>query len=94
MNIFRKVFLSFLGLTALTLLITLGLARWSFDQGFLNFVAGLEQQRLSLLGEKLSGIYARDHNWQRVVDSGLERYLTADPLRQLVSTLPTDAPRT
>ena len=82
MNIFRKVFLSFLGLTALTLLITLGLARWSFDQGFLNFVAGLEQQRLSLLGEKLSGIYARDHNWQRVVDSGLERYLTADPLRQ------------
>ena len=49
MNIFRKVFLSFLGLTAITLLITLGLARWSFDQGFLDFVAGLEQQRLGEL---------------------------------------------
>ncbi|MFT5939917.1 MAG: two-component system sensor histidine kinase BaeS [Paraglaciecola sp.] len=81
MNIFRKVFLSFLGLTALTLLITLGLARWSFDQGFLNFVAGLEQQRLSILGDKLSDIYLRDNSWQRVVDSGLETYLSPGPSR-------------
>ncbi|MFT6898984.1 MAG: two-component system sensor histidine kinase BaeS, partial [Paraglaciecola sp.] len=81
MNIFRKVFLSFLGLTALTLLITLGLARWSFDQGFLNFVAGLEQQRLSILGDKLSEIYLRDNNWQQVVDSGLVIYLSPVHLR-------------
>lgn len=81
MNIFRKVFLSFLGLTALTLLITLGLARWSFDQGFLNFVAGLEQQRLSILGDKLSEVYSRDNNWQQVVDSGLVTYLSPAHLR-------------
>jgi two-component system sensor histidine kinase BaeS len=80
MNIFRKVFLSFLGLTALTLLITLGLARWSFDQGFLNFVGGLEQQRLSLLGETLSNVYSRDGNWQKVINNGLNFYLTPDPL--------------
>lgn len=81
MNIFRKVFLSFLGLTALTLLITLGLARWSFDQGFLNFVAGLEQQRLSLLGDTLADTYSRKHNWQPVIKKGLAYYLDPLPTR-------------
>lgn len=75
MNIFRKVFLSFLGLTAVTLLITLGLARWSFDQGFLNFIAGLEQQRLTLLGNNLSAAYSHNNNWQLVISTGLERFI-------------------
>lgn len=74
MNIFRKVFLSFLGLTAITLLITLGLARWSFDQGFLDFVAGLEQQRLGELSVTLSAVYSRDKTWDAVIKSGLEHY--------------------
>ena len=74
MNIYRKVFLSFLGLTAITLLITLGLARWSFDQGFLDFVAGLEQQRLGELSVTLSAVYSRDKTWDAVIESGLEHY--------------------
>ncbi len=46
-----------LGLTVLVLLATLGLARWSFDRGFLDYVNALEQTRLELLGQDLEQHY-------------------------------------
>ena len=46
LSISHKLVAAFVGLTLLVLTATLGLARWSFEQGFLDYVNALEQQRL------------------------------------------------
>jgi len=46
LTISKKLILAFLGLTLVVLISTLGLARWSFDQGFLDYVNALEEARL------------------------------------------------
>ena len=42
LSITQKLVAAFLGLTLLVLIATLGLARWSFEQGFLDYVNALE----------------------------------------------------
>lgn len=63
LSISKKLILSFLGLTVVVLVATLGLARWSFEHGFLDYVNALEEQRLQLLALKLS------HEYQNSGDS-------------------------
>ncbi|AZG72930.1 ATP-binding protein [Shewanella livingstonensis] len=58
MKISQKLFLAFFGLTTIVLIATLSLARWSFDQGFLDYINGLEQERLQHLSDDLLTLYS------------------------------------
>lgn len=46
MKITLKLFFTLFGLITFVVLVSLALARWSFQQGFFEFVEGLEQDRL------------------------------------------------
>lgn len=57
MKITTKLFFAIFGLTALVLVATLSLARWSFKQGFLDYINALEQQRLTLIAASIAKQY-------------------------------------
>lgn len=64
LSLSQKLVLSFLGLTLTVLISTLGLARWSFQQGFLDYVNALEQTRLEQLRDDLVDEYtASGSSW-------------------------------
>ncbi|WP_158278765.1 ATP-binding protein [Leucothrix arctica] len=72
--------LSFLGLTLMVLVATLGLARWSFERGFLDYVNALEQTRLTLIGENLGRLYVEhDRQWSNVEEETLQISLSMLP---------------
>lgn len=80
MNITRKLFLSLLGLTAIILLVTLLLARWSFEKGFFDFISELENQRLSRISEQVLEVYQSNQgDWSRVSQRELEYLLDIRP---------------
>ncbi|MEM7084251.1 MAG: ATP-binding protein [Pseudomonadota bacterium] len=53
----HKLILAFLGLTLIVLIATLGLARWSFNKGFVDYVNAIEYVRLERLAEALTAEY-------------------------------------
>ncbi|EXJ15611.1 ATP-binding protein [Imhoffiella purpurea] len=57
LSIAHKLVLTFVGLVLLVLLITLGLAHWSFERGFLDYMNALEQERLGRLAERIEQRY-------------------------------------
>ncbi len=61
-SIAKKLFSSHLGLTAVVLLATLALARWSFDRGFNDYRNALEEERLGVFAETLRDTYEADGN--------------------------------
>jgi two-component system sensor histidine kinase BaeS len=64
LSIAQKLVAAFVGLTLLVLTATLGLARWSFEQGFLDYVNALEQTRLERVQTDLADEYlSAGHNW-------------------------------
>ncbi len=64
LQISQKLVLALLGLTLLVLIATLGLARWSFERGFLDYVNALEQTRLERIGQDLEQYYvAAGETW-------------------------------
>ncbi|TXR51927.1 ATP-binding protein [Reinekea thalattae] len=76
MAISRKLFFSFLALTCIILLATLSLARWSFNQGFLNYFQALEQRRLENLSLDLAEAYvAADYSWQGINSRSFDRII-------------------
>jgi len=61
-----KLFFALLGLTSLVLIATLFLARWSFDQGFLDYVNSQQQRRLERVAQDLSEYYLENgQQWDR-----------------------------
>ena len=59
--------LAFLGLTLVVLIATLGLARWSFERGFLDYVNALEQTRLERVSINLGRLYlANNQDWDSI----------------------------
>ena len=54
MNIYKKFMLSLVGLTTIILIATLLLARWSFEQGFSNFLQAQEIERLSRISQEIT----------------------------------------
>ncbi|MDO6459144.1 ATP-binding protein [Granulosicoccaceae sp. 1_MG-2023] len=56
-SIATKLFLAFFGLTLVVLVATLSLARWSFEQGFLDYINAVEENRLKALAGVLSDDY-------------------------------------
>lgn len=77
LTVLQKYIIAFLGLTLIILIASLGLARWSFDRGFLNYVNALEQQRLESSQALIAQEYTRlGGNW-----SGLTQRRLAELLR-------------
>jgi two-component system sensor histidine kinase BaeS len=65
LSIAQKLVAAFVGLTLLVLTATLGLARWSFEQGFLDYVNALEQIRLERMEDDLAREYlSQGHSWR------------------------------
>ena len=76
LSIAQKLLAAFVGLTLLVLTATLGLARWSFEQGFLDYVNALEQTRLERLADDFAAEYASlGNNWDGLSDRRAERLL-------------------
>ena len=72
-TIAKKLNFAFLGLTLVVLISTLGLARWSFEQGFLDYVNALEETRLHLLADSLSREYIEAGNsWSTINERRFE----------------------
>jgi len=68
-SISAKLFLAILGLTSLMLVATLLLARWSFDQGFLDYVNSQQQRHMSRMAEDLSEHYVENgYQWNEASD--------------------------
>ena len=76
LSISKKLILAFLGLTLVVLISTLGLARWSFEQGFLDYVNALEETRLRLLASDLSQEYlGAGNSWSTLTEQRFEAIL-------------------
>ena len=68
----QKLTTAFLALAIIILTATLLLARWSFEQGFLDYVNALEQKRLQTLALDLSNLYANSSDgWDGLRDHEL-----------------------
>ena len=82
--------LAFIGLTTIVLISTLGLARWSFDQGFRDYVNAIEMIRLGRISNHLSRVYLENNrDWSSIEPSMFKKHLESrryqDPLqRQLM----------
>ena len=76
LTISKKLILAFLGLTLVVLISTLGLARWSFEQGFLDYVNALEETRLQLLADSLAEEYlGAGNSWSTLTEQRFEALL-------------------
>lgn len=76
-SITYKLVLAFLGLTLLVLLSTLGLARWSFERGFLDYVNTLEQNRLEWMRDVLANEYeSSGRNWESMTPARFDELLS------------------
>jgi two-component system sensor histidine kinase BaeS len=79
-SIAHKLFAAFLGLTVVVLTATLGLARWSFEQGFLDYVNALEQARLEQIAIELGQQYASSgHHWGFLSEDRFARLVRPSP---------------
>lgn len=84
----RTLFASFLALTALVLVATLGLARWSFERGFYEYVRTLERYRLEAVADDLLALYPRlGRNWRALGEETFDEIVarhTPPPPRPLL----------
>lgn len=94
MKISTNVFLTLTGLTAFILLLTLVLVRWSFQQGFLDFIADLEQKRMRFLAESiLADYHANGNSWEFLQGQPLESRGPPSRFREQGRRPPPDMPR-
>ena len=78
LSISQKLMLALLGLTLVVLIATLGLARWSFERGFLDYVNALEQTRLTVISEDLGQAYiANGRTWKEIDVGFLNRRISS-----------------
>ncbi|MFK7830231.1 MAG: ATP-binding protein [Congregibacter sp.] len=76
LSIKQKLLIALVGLTAVVLIATLGLARWSFQQGFLDYVNALELRRLQSLQQELATQYqAQGENWDSITEASFGNLL-------------------
>jgi two-component system sensor histidine kinase BaeS len=93
MKLFNKLFLILLGVTATMLLMAIGLARYSFQQGFLEFVGGMEELRLQKIAKELVIEYKNNNDaWQWLSKQDLETIMLARPKRGLPRPRPKGSP--
>lgn len=87
LSISHKLMLALLGLTLVVLIATLGLARWSFERGFLDYVNALEQTRLTRMGAGMAQLYVENGSRWR----GIDRRLLARRIDQIPGRRPPPA---
>jgi two-component system sensor histidine kinase BaeS len=76
LSLTQKLFTCFLALTIVVLVATLGLARWSFERGFLDYVNTLERGRMERAGQDLLAVYkANGYHWDGFSDSDLHNIM-------------------
>ena len=95
-SIAQRLVLTFVGLTLLVLVVTLGLARWSFERGFLDYMNALEQERLERLAALLVRHYqSAGDRWSRLGPQDFGRMLerVAPSSRPLGGEAASAAPR-
>ncbi|MDB4261251.1 ATP-binding protein [bacterium] len=84
LTITHKLVLAFFALTLTILVVTLSLARWSFERGFLDYVNALEQERLAMLGDELAAQYQeRGPGWEWLQAQEFTRMLRVSGRRHL-----------
>ena len=67
MKLSYKFLCLLLGFTCCSLLLSLALARWSFEQGFTEFIINQERERLNQLAVQLVDEYhANGNSWENV----------------------------
>jgi two-component system sensor histidine kinase BaeS len=66
--IWHKIFLALLAATSVVVLVALVLTRWSFNQGFLDYVNAVENDRIATVAESLLDIYAETQNWDSLLN--------------------------
>ncbi len=71
MSVQYKLLGAMVGITAATLIVTLILARWSFDAGFLDYINAREIQRLENLAQRLADQYQSYGTWPSSLESAL-----------------------
>lgn len=95
LNLTQKLYLAFLGLTLFILIATLGLARWSFEYGFLDYVNALEQNRLDILADDIAISYIESgHSWDQITEEMFVRILDANTPSDSFPPLPPPSSRT
>jgi two-component system sensor histidine kinase BaeS len=82
MNIYKKLVLSLVGLTTIILIATLLLARWSFEQGFSNFLQAQEIERLSRISQEITQIKPNVLHLKEIEKGLLERILQGHSFAQ------------
>lgn len=65
-SIVRRLVISFVAITALVLIVSAGLNRWSFEQGFRSYLAERDSELLRELAPALESHYAENDGWQRL----------------------------
>jgi len=76
LSLAQKLFTAFLGLTLVVLAATLGLARWSFERGFLDYINTRERQRLEWTRDILAKEYeSSGGNWESMTSRNFSEIL-------------------
>lgn len=80
-SINTRLFLTLLGLTFMVLVFTIGLAKWSFEYGFLDYRRSLEVERLKIIATSLEAHYERSEaQWNSETPREFDRiYLASLP---------------
>ncbi len=82
MKLSTKLFLVFLGLTTVMLLMAMGLARYSFQLGFLEFVGGMGKARLQNIAQELVLEYENnDDEWRWLNQQEFNNIIQLKPKR-------------
>jgi len=77
-----KLFLALFGLTAIILFATIGLARWSFNYGFYDYLDSVEKNRLQRIASQLESHYRNNgQSWSSNIDEFFDEVIAADLYR-------------
>lgn len=83
MKLSYKFLCLLLGFTCFSLLLSLALARWSFEQGFNEFIINQERERLAMLSSLVVEEYKANGNSWENVNLATARYFSNPPERRL-----------
>lgn len=97
MTLQRRLTIAFVGFTALLLMLTLLVGRWSFTAGFADYIDGLEESRLAGISSRMATLYAANGKWPSDVERHLrtsgERWPGAPPFTKAIPPPPSGIPR-
>ena len=79
-SLLKKIVAAVVGVTLLTLVVSLLLARWSFEVGFLDYLNAREAERLSLLSDRLAQRYKALGRWPTLGEDPLLREIDRSSL--------------